>query len=245
MTHFSYHDDDLEGLLTLEAVGRAVRFNRWMYDQVAPFLSGEILEVGSGIGNISAFFIEQNARITLSDIRSHYCDALNKRFQNPDILKTVINLDLVHPDFKILYKNLEASFDSAFALNVIEHIEMDHLAMKNLNWLLKPGGKIVILVPAGQSLYNKLDTHLEHYKRYSKKSLQQLFVESGFKVENTKYFNALGIPAWWFSGTILQNRIIKEGQMDLYEKIVPLAKLMDALLFNGIGLSVIGYGTKV
>ena len=242
MTHFSFHEDDREGLLTLEAISRAVQFNRWMFDQVSPFLNGDILEVGSGIGNISAFFLEQNARITLSDIRSHYCDALKQRFQND--VTTVLTLDLVHPDFKSQYKSLDASFDAAFALNVIEHIENDSLAVENLNWLLKPGGKMVILVPAGQSLYNKLDKQLEHYRRYSKKSLNALLIDAGFAVEKTKYFNALGIPAWWFSGSILQNKIIKEGQMDFYEKLVPLAKLTDQLLFNKTGLSVIGYGVK-
>jgi SAM-dependent methyltransferase len=241
---FTYHDDDQEGLKTLEAVGRAVHFNRWMYDQVGPFLSGNILEIGSGIGNISAFFLEQNALLTLSDIRDHYCEALQQRFQQSATLSGVLNINLVHADFKSIYKSLEASFDGAFALNVIEHIEEDSLAMKNLHWLLKPGGTVVILVPAGQVLYNKLDVHLEHFKRYDKPSLRRLLQSSGFKVNKLKYFNALGIPAWWVSGAVMKNRIIKEGQMDIYEKLVPLAKLIDLLCGNLIGLSVIGYAVK-
>jgi hypothetical protein len=102
----------------------------------------------------------------------------------------------------------------------------------------------VILVTAGQVLYNKLDVHLEHFKRYDKPSLRRLLQSSGFKVNKLKYFNALGIPAWWVSGAVMKNRIIKEGQMDIYEKLVPLAKLIDLLCGNLIGLSVIGYAVK-
>lgn len=84
-------------------------------------------EVGSGIGNISQYFIDAKSDIVLSDIREEYCNALLQKFPK----NKVLSLDLVHPDFENAYSHLLGSFDSCFAMNVIEHIvEDDHLATK-------------------------------------------------------------------------------------------------------------------
>ena len=245
MNKLPYIEQDQEGLHTLEAVGRAHKFNRWMYQQVQPWMGGKILEIGSGIGNLSEFFLDDGADITLSDIRKHYCDELKRRFSGHKSLKEVVVLDLVHPDFDQQYASYFNTYDSAFALNVVEHIEDDTLAMQNLYKLLKPGGRVLILVPAGPALYNGIDRSLLHFRRYRRQELESLFIRTLFKPERTWMFNALGIPAWWFSGTLLRNHLIGDGQMDTYDKLVPLAKILDKLVFNKIGLSVITLGQKV
>lgn len=232
---FVFEENDAEGLHTLEAISKAHRFNRWMYEQVAPFMQGRILEIGSGIGNISAFFKESGSDITLSDIRSLYCETLRNRFTG----SVVEQLDLVHPDFHNRYRHLIGAFDSAFALNVIEHINDDGLAMRNLSSLLKPGGLVLILVPAGPALYNQIDRGLAHFRRYTVKSLRQLMLQSGFTPQRSWMFNALGIPAWITGGWVLRNREIGGGQMNAYEKLVPLARLIDKCTFHRLGLSVI------
>lgn len=243
MTNFTFKEDDREGLQTLEAVGAAVHFNQWMFEQVNPHMSGSILEIGSGIGNISSFFIQHGAEITLSDIREAYCNALKQKFSAQTIVK-VRNIDLVHPDFDKQYSDLLESFDSAFALNVIEHIEDDRLAMKNLVSLLKPEGKVLILVPAWSWLYNDIDKSLYHFRRYTPKSLRTLFLDSKLHIKNEWMFNALGIPAWFTGGKIMKKREIEGPQMNSYDKLVPLARILDSLTFNRIGLSVIAVGSK-
>lgn len=240
MSRFHYHENDPEGLHTLEAVSRAGRFNQWMFEQVQPWMKGEILEVGSGIGNISRFFVAQGARITLSDIRSAYCDQLRRSFPGNQVQL----LDLVHPDFSTEYASLLGRFDSAFALNVVEHIEDDVLAMQNLVQLLRPGGTVVILVPAGPWLYNSIDTGLEHFRRYTPQRLQALFAASKLSVDRCWMFNALGIPAWMYGGWFARKREIEGGQMNAYDKLVPLARLLDRISFSRIGLSVIAAGRK-
>ena len=101
MTTFNYKEEDPEGLLTLEAIRDADQFNRWMYDQVAPWMQGEILEIGSGIGNLSEYFIRDKAKITLSDIRENYCSLLESRFPEYVANNLVRKIDLVAPNFKI------------------------------------------------------------------------------------------------------------------------------------------------
>ncbi|MBT8195246.1 MAG: class I SAM-dependent methyltransferase, partial [Bacteroidia bacterium] len=165
---FDYKEDDVEGLATLESIANADKLNEWMYNEVAPYASGRVLEIGSGIGNISKFFIINNWDITLTDIRDHYCDKLRDRFSDHSNLREVRNIDLVHANFENEYPDILNSFDFIFALNVVEHIEEHELALANAKKLLTKEGKVFILVPAFQTLYNQFDKELYHYRRYNK-----------------------------------------------------------------------------
>ena len=209
---FDFKEIDIEGQETLEAITEADKFNRWMYQTIKPHCNGSILEVGSGIGNISAFFIEEKAHLTMSDVRENYVEILQNKFpdQNPFLL------DLVHPNFESEYKAYVGTFDTVFALNVIEHIEDHHLAMANIHKLLKPKGKAVILVPAFQSLYNRIDKELYHFRRYTRKSLLEILGPSQYKIIKSRYFNFTGIFAWFIGGKIFKDSTVKKGKMKLY-----------------------------
>jgi 2-polyprenyl-3-methyl-5-hydroxy-6-metoxy-1,4-benzoquinol methylase len=241
---FSFKETDQEGLETLNVLSEADNFNKWIYDTIAPFCSGNILEIGSGTGNISKYFFQNKQRICLSDIRENYCDLLKIKFKDQPTLIDIVNLDLVDKNFDVKYSSLLESFDTVFALNVVEHIEDDALAIENCKKLLKEGGTLIVLVPAYQGLYNNFDKELYHYRRYVKKSLSQIFKKNNFKNIRSRYFNAVGILGWFISGSLLKNKIIPSGQMKIYNKLVPIIKLVDMVLLNRIGLSVIVIGKK-
>ena len=241
---FAFKPVDVEGLETLNVVAAADNFNKWMYNTIAPYCSGEILEIGSGTGNISDFFLANNHRICLSDIRENYCQLLEQKFRkNPNVID-IVQLDLVDPDFENKYSKFIGKFDTVFALNVVEHIEDDMLAIANCRKLLKDGGTLIILVPAYQWLYNNFDKELYHFRRYVKKSLSRLFIENKFKIVRAMSFNAFGILGWFVTGSVLKKKIIPSGQMKFYNKLVPMFKLLDNILFKRIGLSVIVVGKK-
>ncbi|HEY0680391.1 MAG TPA: class I SAM-dependent methyltransferase [Chitinophagaceae bacterium] len=241
MTQFTFREADQEGLETLKAIAAADRFNEWMYQTIEPFCKGRILEVGSGIGNISNFFIRDGRQIVLSDIRESYCSQLREQFGNK--AEAVLRLDLVHPSFDEEYADWLSSFDTVFALNVVEHIADHDLAIRNARKLLREGGNLIILVPAYQWLYNRFDKELEHYRRYTRKQLIGL-MSPHLKVRHSQYFNCAGIPGWFVSGRILNKRTIPAGQMGFFNKLVPVFRLIDRLIGNRIGLSVIVSGTK-
>jgi len=245
MTHFSFKEEDHLGLDTLKAISNADRFNGWMTAQIAPYLKGNILEIGSGIGNISSCLLKEDIQLTLSDVRTIYCDFLEAKFATHKNIKEVRLLNLIDENFDEKYADLFSSFDGAFALNVIEHIDNDELAIKNLSKLIKPQGVIAILVPSVPKLYNKLDYALQHYRRYKKSQLTELINNNGFKTEKAFYFNALGIPAWWLSGTLLKREAIQNSQMNVYDHLVPIAKMIDAIFSKRIGLSVIAISRKI
>jgi hypothetical protein len=64
------------------------------------------------------------------------------------------------------------------------------------------------------------------------------------KVVNSQYFNLAAIAGWWFSGNILKKETIPTGQMRLYNALVPIFKVIDKLVFNRVGISVIVEGIK-
>ena len=243
MSEFAFKEIDQEGMDILNVIAEADKFNRWMYNTIAPYTKGRILEVGSGIGNISAFFLENNATICLSDIRSNYCGYLERKFSGQKGVLGILEMDLIDKDFDQKFSHLFNSFDSIFALNVVEHISDDDLAISNSKKLLKTGGNLIILVPAYQSLYNKFDKELEHYRRYTKKKLTGLMGKH-LEIIHSQYFNFAGIFGWFLSGSLMKKQTIPGGQMKLYNKLVPVFKVADKVMFNQMGLSVIAVGKK-
>ena len=235
---------DEEGLETLNAIANANLFNKWMYSRIAPYCAGHILEIGSGIGNISACFLKNKSTITLSDLRDNYLEILKEKFNVYPTLQGFIKLDLVDPDFDQKFNHLLGTFDTVYALNVIEHINDDVKAIANCKKLLKVNGTLVILVPAYQLLYNRFDKELEHFRRYTRSSLNKLMLSNDLKLIRTNYFNLAGIPAWFLFGRILNKKTIESGPMNLYNKLVPFLKLIDKIVFNQMGLSVICIAIK-
>ncbi|WPQ63319.1 class I SAM-dependent methyltransferase [Chitinophaga sancti] len=235
---------DEVGKSTLEHLSIADRLNDWMFETIQPHVKGRILEIGSGIGNITACFINHGIPLCVSDYSDHYCSLLDQKFLNEPLIEGIFQIDLADKDFESRYSSLIGQFDSIFALNVVEHIEDDHLAIANCKKMLAPGGHLIILVPAWQLLYNGFDKELEHFRRYTKKTVTKLFRSQGLEILKTWYFNLAGILGWFVSGTILRKKTLPAGQLTVYNKLVPIFKIADRLTFNQLGLSVIIVGRK-
>jgi len=88
----------------------------------------------------------------------------------------------------------EHNYDVVGAFDVIEHIPDDVGAMASIARLLKPGGKLVMTVPAHQWMWSAHDVVNHHQRRYSKASLKRLIEASPFKLEAIGYFNSLLFP---------------------------------------------------
>jgi len=233
---------DLPGLETLNNLSRAGNFNRWMYETIAPHCQGRVLEVGSGIGNLSAHFLREGHAIMLSDLRGDYCGKLSANFGHFSNLLGIGQINLAGSEFQSRHHLLLGTFDTVVALNVIEHIEDDLEALRNCRSLLRRGGRLIVLVPAFQWLYNGMDLQLQHHCRYTASALQQLFSTADLRVKKVRYFNALGIPGWFISGRIQRNRLPPPCQLALFDAMVPFARLLDCCFSRLLGLSVISVG---
>jgi 2-polyprenyl-3-methyl-5-hydroxy-6-metoxy-1,4-benzoquinol methylase len=239
-----FHETDPSGLQTLERFAQATRFNRWMFDTIQPYCKGHVLEVGSGIGNLSQYFLEKNFMLTASDLREEYINILHGKFGRHSNLAGIKPIDLAAASFETRFQDLLQQFDTVVALNVIEHIQDDGLAIGNCKKLLKPGGHLVVLVPAWKMLYNSFDVELGHYVRYNAGTLKKLLESQGMEVFHTRYFNSAGIVGWMINGSLFHKRLIPRKQLQVFDKLVPVIKLIDAISFRKLGLSVLAVARK-
>lgn len=234
---------DTTGNNILEVIGKADRFNSWMYHTILPHVSGITLEIGSGIGNISKYFIRDGYEISLSDSDEHYIEILRHKFLHYPNVKDIIAIDLLHPQFEVCYSKYHSHFDSVFLLNVLEHVENDSQAIRNCKFLLKPSGRLTLLTPAYNQLFSKLDRALGHHRRYTAKSLRKVISITGMNYESSYYFNFLGILGWLY-GKLRGFKTIPSGEMNVFNHIVPLGKILDRIFFRKAGLSVIATARK-
>ncbi|MDQ2893659.1 MAG: class I SAM-dependent methyltransferase [Pseudomonadota bacterium] len=86
------------------------------------------------------------------------------------------------------------AYDLVAVLDVVEHIEDDVAALVAMKTLLKPGGKILIAVPAHQWLWSAHDVVNHHHRRYSKATLAKAIGDAGLTPVKLSYFNSLLFP---------------------------------------------------
>ena len=86
------------------------------------------------------------------------------------------------------------SFELAASLDVIEHLEDDLGALRELRRVVAPGGALLITVPAYQWLWSGHDEINHHHRRYTRRSLLKVAQEAGWEPVRTTYFNSLLLP---------------------------------------------------
>ncbi|MEO6351447.1 MAG: methyltransferase type 12, partial [Candidatus Limnocylindrales bacterium] len=109
--------------------------------------------------------------------------------------------------------------------------------------LVRPGGAVVVFVPAVGAAMSTLDRRIGHVRRYSAKSLQAAFGAAGLDVERLHYVNAPGLVAW-FVGMRLLGMDPHEGRLlSAWDRlVVPVARAVETRLRPPIGQSLFGVG---
>jgi SAM-dependent methyltransferase len=86
------------------------------------------------------------------------------------------------------------SFDLAVSLDVIEHLQDDLTALRELRRVVAPGGSLLVTVPAYQWLWSGHDEINHHHRRYTRRTLQHVAEQAGWEQVRTTYFNSLLLP---------------------------------------------------
>ena len=235
---------DPTGHHTLQIISHAGAFNRWMYETIRPRLQGSILEIGSGIGNISDFVVRDGYTVSLSDYDEPYVDILSQKYKRCPNVQDVFRIDLEATNFFSAHHALEKKYDTIFLLNVIEHIRDHQKAILNCAYMLKPQGRLIVLAPAYPYLFSRLDQELGHHRRYTKNTMTNLLRQQGLTIVHRQYFNLLGLAGWFFWGKIAGRSQLTGSTFNLFNQLVPLARLLDKLAGKRAGLSVIVTGVK-
>jgi SAM-dependent methyltransferase len=224
---------------TLNQLAELDRYNYWLYEQIAEAVGCRVLEVGSGTGNITQFLCADNRQVMATDVVPAYRGELQRLFgDKPNV--NVGKFDLMAEAAPELIAD---PFDTVVCLNVLEHIENDLFALKQMREVLEPGGKLALLVPSHQFLYGEFDKAVGHFRRYSKRELIGKLEQAGFAVQRTKYFSLLAALPWFINGRLLKRDYLPAGQANLANKLVPLLRL-EKWIGPPCGLSLIAIAQK-
>ena len=170
---------------------RLPRYREWEWAAVRPHLGSSVLELGAGMGVFSEKLAAAGLeRLVLADAEEFFLARLRETYAGRSDIEVVRaelpgRLELGEP------------VESAVAMNVLEHIEDDVGALRDLATVVVPGGTIVLWVPAYMQLYGEFDRKLGHVRRYTPATMRAAAERAGLVVRLVRPVNLLGGLAWW------------------------------------------------
>ena len=192
-------------------------------------LRGQAAEIGAGLG-------------TFSERLRPCVDTLDLVEPSPDLARRLTQKFEGDTGCRVMAQSIEAwletmgpgALDCIVMVNVLEHIEDDRAAAQGLYDALKPGGHLLVFVPALPFLYSKLDKVFGHFRRYTRKSLRTCVGEAGFQVEKLRYFDISGVLPWWLLNTVLGKTSFNQPMLTIYDRVVvPPTRLVESILAHG------------
>ncbi len=210
------------------------RFARWMYDAIQSELGQRVVDAGAGIGTFTDLLVADGHEVVALEYSESFAAQLAERFTG-DPSVTVLRADLGAasglPQFN--------QADSIICINVLEHLEDDVQALKNMRDRVRPGGLLVTLVPAHPWLYNSTDEAVGHFRRYRKSDLEPKLAATGWDVLKTYRFNPFGLPGW-FVGGLMRRKSAGRTLFRLYDFLTPAFAAIDKIAVRGLwGLSLV------
>jgi len=221
----------------LENLDKSNNYNRWIYDCIKPYLGNEILDIGSGLGHIIEYF-PKDKKITLTDCDDKNLFLLSQRFAHQPV--QIVKLDITNDKEALHFKDM----DTVVSLNVLEHIENDLAAIKNISGMLKTGGIGIFFVPACPFLYTSLDKSLGHVRRYTLASLKSKILAAEFSIVRIEYFNIFGMFTWFLTNIVYRRGLPKAATCKVLDKLVPALSCIQQHFKFPAGQSILAVARK-
>ncbi len=207
-------------------------YNKWTLDQFSKYLNGDILEVGSGIGNFTRM-LSDFGTVTSLDVDPGYID------KTKALVGDRVKVGLGDIEAGRYFFDIKQKFDTIICLNVLEHIKDDDKALRNLTQLLKDGAYLVLLVPIHKFLFGEIDKSIGHFRRYDQDSIKKSIADRGLKIELTRRLNFLGALGWFIAGRVLKQRKVAKGNMKIFNAIVWPFMLLEKFMEPPFGTSLL------
>jgi SAM-dependent methyltransferase len=224
----------------LDVFAHATNWKNYWSSEIRPYLTGDVLEAGAGIGANTEFL--WNDRVS-----SWTClepdPALAQRLRSRLASRT----DLAA--CKIVVGTIETmgsnpQFDAILYIDVLEHIADDHAELARASQILRPRGRIVVLAPAHQWLYTPFDRAIGHVRRYAKPTLSAC-TPSDCKLERIIYLDSVGMLASLCNRLFLHQADPSLKQILFWDHfLVPFSRIADRVTFHAIGKSILGIWKK-
>lgn len=222
----------------LDLFAGAHNWKSYWSSQVRPFLAGDILEVGAGIGSNTQLLdpggtgrsvcLEPDPQLA-SRLRQHIEAGISRRTYE-SICGT-------------LASTVGQQFDTIIYIDVLEHIEHDreelHLAASHL----RPGGHIIVLSPAHQRLFTPFDAEVGHFRRYNRAMLRAIS-PPGLRLSHMRYLDVVGLFASTANSLFLQQSMPTKEQLHLWDSLIPISRVLDRLLLYSVGKSILAIWQK-
>lgn len=199
----------------LENDFRAVNLARLVHQNMAP---GNALDVGCGTGSLVLYLLKHDIDIHGIDIDNNSIEILKKNLlakdYDPSRVSTKTIFDLAQQNF---------TTDNLISIDCLEHVKNDKEMFKAFFHCTKPGGKIIIIVPALMSLFSEWDKKIGHYRRYEKDTLAALIKGYPVKIERLRYWSFIGAAATFTTQKILKRNVdesFRFGPLTLRKKLL-------------------------
>ncbi|HWV98686.1 MAG TPA: class I SAM-dependent methyltransferase [Candidatus Acidoferrum sp.] len=200
--------DDFE----FEALAQAVNYRKALFTEFGPFLKGDVVEVGAGIGQMTDHLVRLPAvrRAIAVEPDRRFCARHHADFPQHEILEgTAADLPA------------DTACDAILSINVLEHIRDDEAELARYASLLRQRqGSLCLFVPARPEIYAPIDKDFGHFRRYKRPELRKKLVAAGFEIVRLHYFNSLGYFAWWLNFCLLKKRSFEGQKVRLYDRAI-------------------------
>jgi hypothetical protein len=230
MSDFQYMGSELE------IFAHARHWKSYVHSQLRPYLIGDVLEVGAGIGGTTqALNNGTQQRWVCLEPDPVFAKKISSL---PDLRNCEVVVGML-PDL-----GPQEAFDSILYIDVLEHIKEDRAELVLAAQHLKANGVIVVLAPAFPWLYTPFDAAIGHFRRYTRNSLRAV-APQGLREEKCIYLDAFGILASAGNLVFLRASNASAGQMRFWDNcLVPISRFMDRVLAFSVGRSVLAIWRK-
>jgi SAM-dependent methyltransferase len=216
------------GTENLEVMREAENYNRFLLDLIARHAAGarSVLDFGAGSGTFAIPCARRGWAITAVE---------------PDhALRAVLAANAVHA-VQDVGSLPDRSFDYAYTLNVLEHIERDVEALRALRTKLVPGGRLLVYVPAFPVLMTSMDAKVGHVRRYTRKTLVASVAAAGFHVESVRHADSLGFFATLAFKLVDNGRgEVNRRALRLYDRVAfPMSRALDLVADRLLGKNLV------
>lgn len=229
--NFEYEGVDLEAMMLAD------NYYSWIASTIEPYVGKKVVEVGAGVGSFSKFTdsLKPEAMLLVEPSKNTFriLKENTKSFDTPT--KTVNGYLTTHADEVKKFQP-----DTFIYINVMEHVKDDNAEIKTAANLLENKGHIIIFVPALMALYSNFDKSIDHYRRYTKKSLRKLCEEQGLEVVKLNYMDMPGILPWWFSFVVMKRTKLVPALVKMYDGFcVPIIRFFEGFMPAPVGKNVL------
>lgn len=225
----------------LDIFSHAVNWKKYWSSEIRPYLLGDVLEVGAGLGVNTPFL--KSAGIsswTCLEPDPELCERMRINFlgQPPfaDCQQKTGTTEILGSDPR---------YDTILYIDVLEHIKDDRAELGRASNLLRIGGRIIVIAPAHQWLYTAFDRAIGHYRRYTRSSLSNCS-PGDCELEQLYYLDSVGIFASSMNRFFLHRDMPRLKEIEFWDHfIVPASRILDPFTFHRIGKSLVGVWRKL